>query len=279
MRRSLIRTGAAGAVLVLALGACGSTGREASKVSTLAMVAGAPQAAADAKTAHMSGSMRVAAAGERMEIPIEGDIDFANGAAQISMDMSTIGAASGMKRASGGGTLEMRMVDGVMYMNMGAMIGSRSGSVFGGRSWIKVDLKDVGAGSTGLAGQNPSDYLDTLRGAADVTELGTARINGVDTTHFRAQIDMAKSLGKMTPKLRALAAKGLAAFGKHFPVDVWISNDGLPRRFALHLDMKGVASVSAQIDYTDYGASVSIKAPPADETMDSDAFKSLQRSN
>jgi hypothetical protein len=258
MRRALI----AAVVLVVALGACGSgTNGKASgsRISTAALVTGAADAAAEARTAKVSGEMSVAVGSRQMTLPIEGAIDFEQQDVEMRVDMSKMGTP-GLE-----GSMEIRMVDGVMYMNMGSLLGSRAGSVLGGKDWVSIDLKDLGAGQSST--QNPADMLQSLRGAGDVREVGTDDIDGTATTKYHAEISLQKAIDKMPAKYRDLAEQGMKALGGSFPVDVWIDHDGLPRRFEISIDVSGTGSVKERIDFSDYGADVSIEAPPADQVQ------------
>jgi hypothetical protein len=261
MRRTIL----AGVLVVLTLAACGSgstggtaTGSGSSKVSTVALVAGAADAAADARTAKLSGSMTIAISGEQLDVPIDGAVDFEHQAASLRVDMSKLG------QGVMSGAMEMRIVDGSMYMNMGELLGARADALLGGKDWIGVDMSGLGAdGGT----QNPADMLQSLRGAGDVREVGHTTIDGTDTTHYRADIDVAKAMEKVPEKFRATAAAGMKVLGTSFPVDVWIDGDGLPRRFEIDIEIPGKGSVKESIDYTDFGADVSIDAPPADQVQ------------
>lgn len=272
MRRSLV----AGIVLALTLAACGSgsTGTTksegASKVSTVALVAGAPAAAAEAKSAHITGSMTMDVAGRKIEVPLSAETDFASGATQMSMDMSGI---PGMP--SGGGKFEIRMVDGVMYMGIDALLGGLRPPALAGKDWVEIDTGELGVTSDQLTNQNPADMLESLRGAGDVEELGTEEIDGVETTHFRAEIDTGKALEQLSGQQREQAASFLEQMGSSYPMDVWIDGDGLPRRFELRFTIEGSGSVSMRMDFTDYGAPVDVAAPPAGSTMSMQELQSL----
>jgi hypothetical protein len=266
MRRALV----AAVVLVVALAACGSgstgSGKSSgsSKVSTVALVAGAADAATEARTAKLSGSMTIAFGGRQIDVPIEGAVDFEHQAASLSVDMSSLGG--GVMS----GSMEMRIVDGSMYMNMGSLLGARAGAVLHGKDWVSVDLAAMGGeGST----QNPADMLQALRGAGDVRLVGHDEIDGTDTDHYRADIDVQKAMAEVPEKYRDIADQGLKVLGRSFPIDVWIDGDGLPRRFAIDLEVPGKGSVKESIDYSDYGADVSIEAPPADQVQSMDDFQ------
>lgn len=266
MRRLVV----AGLALALVAGACGSAGTKSTssgsepKVATARLVSAAADAAAAAKTAKISGSMDIAVSGENITAPITGAIDFEHQAAEMKVDLS--GMAGGVMS----GALEIRMVDGVMYMNMGGMLGDRASSILGGKDWIAVDTEAMGAQDSGT--QNPADMLQSLRGAGDVEYVGHGRIDGVEVDHYHAEIDLQKAIDKLPEKFRAKSEQGMKLLGNAFPVDVWIDADGLPRRFALDMDLGGKGSVKEQVDYTDYGAPVTIVAPPADQVQSMDDF-------
>lgn len=264
MRRLVV----AGLALALVAGACGSAGSSKAstepKVSTARLVSSAADAAAAAKTARISGEMDIAVAGRNITAPISGAIDFQNQAADLKVDLS--GMAGGLMS----GAMEIRMVDGSMYMNMGALLGPRASSLLHGRDWIGIDLKAMGAQAGGT--QNPADMLQSLRGAGDVELVGHSRIDGVEVDHYRADIDLQKAIAKLPEKYRAQAEQGMKMFGGSFPADVWIDHDGLPRRFAVDIDLGSKGSLKEQVDYTDYGAPVTVVAPPADQVQSMDDF-------
>jgi hypothetical protein len=203
-------------------------------------------------------------------MPIEGAIDFEHQAAEIRVDMSKLGDEVGLS-----GSMDIRMVDGSMFMNMGALLGARADSVLGGKDWVSVDLSQLGAQS---GTQNPADMLQSLRGAGDVREVGEQEIDGVSTTQYRAEIDLRKAIDKLPARYRHLAEKGMDLLGASFPVDVWIDHDGLPRRFEMSIDVGSKGSVKERIDYSDYGADVAIEAPPADQVQSMEDFQRVANS-
>ncbi len=187
MRRSLI----AGAVLALALGACGSTAHTASKasrVSTLALVAGSPDAAADAGSARMLGKLTLSVDSKTRTVPIDGVVDFRSGASRLTMDLGALGLP-------GGGEIEARMVDGVMYMKMGDLFGGADvPSQLRDKQWVSMDLSELGADATG-AGDSPGEHARVpprrreRRSASDARRCGASR----PRTSTRA-VDVAEAL-------------------------------------------------------------------------------------
>ena len=259
MRRSIVRAGVVAVVAVIALGACGSTSNKASKVSTVQLVAGAADTAAAQKSARISGHETMTIEGEAKTLPIEGAIDFTYGSAEMTIDAGALGL-------KGLGSIKAVVVDHAMYMNFATLLsGSDVPESLRGKKWLKLDLNELGANAGGSS-SSAAGLLESLRGAGDVKLIGSERIDGVDTDHFHATIDVAKALEKVKPgPLRDMAQKGMAEMGASYPVDVWIDHDGLPRRYALKISTKQFA-VSETVDYTDFGTTIHVEKPPADET-------------
>jgi len=208
--------------------------------------------------------MTIVFGGKHIDVPIDGAIDFVTQAASMRVDMSDL-AGAGVS-----GAMELRIVDGTMYMNMGSLLGPRADSVLHGKDWVSVDIAGMSGQDTT---QNPADMLQSLRGAGDVRLVGSEDIGGTATDHYRAEIDVQKAMDKVPEQYRDAAAQGMQMFGKTFPIDVWIDHDGLPRRFAIDIGIPGKGSVKESIDYSDYGADVSIQAPPADQVQSMDDFQ------
>ena len=266
MRRTVVLS----VMVVAAMSACGSgTELATSTVSTLDLVAAAPAAAAAQRTAHINGVMTVSTPDGDVTVAIAGGTDFEAGAMDLTLDMSDMPGIGSV------GKIEMRLVDGTMYMNMGALSGGK-GLVpgLGSRPWVAMDLKQFGVSQSQLTSQNPADMLQGLRGSNKVTDLGTATIDGATTHHYRANVDLAKAMAKLSSKVRDRAKASLKDFGATFPMDVWIGEDGLPRRMRVRLDAAGVG-VDERIDFTKYGEPVDVQAPPSDQTTNMDDLKSL----
>jgi hypothetical protein len=162
----------------------------------------------------------------------------------------------------------------VIYMRFPAFISSQ---LPGGKQWMKLDLTKLGKSAGVNLSQlmsgtqlEPGDMLSMLKGeGATVQALGPATTDGVATTHYRVKIDMAKALqskGVTSPLL-----KGIAAKLKTIPEDVWIGKDGLVRRLALNFSIPqgpAPARMGMTMDFSDYGAHLSITAPPSSQVFD-----------
>jgi len=161
--------------------------------------------------------------------------------------------------------------DYVMYLRLG-LLASR---LPGGKQWVKLDLSKLGK-SAGLdlgrlmsgSQLQPSDLLSMLKAeGAKVERLGPATIDGAATTQYRVKIDMAKALqskGLTSPLLSGIAGKM-----KTVSESVWVGKDGLVRRIRLAygLGQPGL-HLAMRMDLYDYGAHVTIAAPPSSAVFD-----------
>jgi hypothetical protein len=252
------------AALALTLSACGSgTGTGTSQVGATKLIAASADKAAAAKTARMSGGVTIEARGQTKTLPLDGALDFETGAFQFTYDMGDLGFP-GMTDAK----IEARMVDGVMYMNLGEL---GSTAMTHGKSWLKMDFAALGLGKSsagGLGNANPGGTLDALRGAGDVETVGTETVRGVETTHYRAMIDPKRAIDQAPERLRDQVRKGLETFDGTIPVDVWIDGDGQARKISMEMSNTKAGKIGMTMEYYDFGVAVNVNAPPADDVFD-----------
>ena len=147
------------------------------------------------------------------------------------------------------GGVEMRMVDGVIYMAMPPMTPKGK--------FLKIDPND---NSNPMAGQfsGLGDQMDPLRsfdafdtGLKKVDYLGVESVDGEDMGHYVLTVDTAagmKALGQQVPQ-------GLP---KTMTYDVWLDQDDLLRRMQMQL-----AGISMDMRMSDWGKKVTVTAPPA----------------
>jgi hypothetical protein len=157
---------------------------------------------------------------------------------------------------------------------------------FGGKPWLKIDPKAIGASGGqnpfgSLDSSNPSQILNTLQGAGNVTKVGDEDVRGVKTTHYRAQVDIAKAANAqgLTPEQKQQLQTALGG-QTTVPEDVWLDEQGLVRRVAVDVSATppstGTSSnaptsvkTKFQMEFYDYGqAGAAVTAPPADQTTD-----------
>jgi hypothetical protein len=104
---------------------------------------------------------------------------------------------------------------------------------------------------------------------ATIRKVGSATVDGTAATHYRVTVDVEKALeskGLTSPLLGSLASQT-----PKLPVNVWVGKDGLVRRVQISY---GYAVAGRQMrirmamDVSDYGAHVSIAAPPSGKVFD-----------
>jgi len=182
------------------------------------------------------------------QISMRGDVrlteDVEGAEAQVTMD---VGATA----------MELRVVDGVVYVQLGALSGGK---------YVRIDLKDPKgplAGHFGsMVGQiDPSAQLKQLREAlVEFENQGPGgEIDGVETTKLRLVLDTSTLLEGQDvagPRMSAKAPKELE-------YTLYVGADDLLRQ--LTTDVGGSTST---ITWTKWGEPVDVSAPPESETTD-----------
>jgi len=157
--------------------------------------------------------------------------------------------------AMGAGVIEIRMVDRVMYMAM-PMIDSSG-------KFLKIDLDDPNnplADSVGdMTSFDPQSTLQMFsQGLQKVVKVGVEDIDGDTTTHYRVTTDttaMQESLEGATPG---------ATLPDVLTYDVWLDDQYRMRRMTTEIGDQA----SVVMEASDWGAPVTITAPPASQVED-----------
>ncbi|MCU1485860.1 MAG: hypothetical protein JWN67_2606 [Actinomycetia bacterium] len=237
----------------LLLASCGSNGPSAQEV-----VSRAPQATVDASTARLAMVLAFAADGTRLEI--DGAVDFTHD--RYAMTMHLRGAVDATAEARQDGT--------TLYLHLptgGALLGMSPGD------WMKLDLEAIGAdaaadlgGALGLDSNDPRETLALLEGVSDdgVHRTGEEDVQGVHTTRYRADVDVAKALRRSSIGIDHAALQRFAGSieAKTLTVTAWIDDDGLVRRLSVPLP-----TLTITTEYRDFGGAVDV-APPTGHVVD-----------
>lgn len=190
---------------------------------------------------------------------------------------------------AGADPVEIRLVDQAMYINGGA----DSAKEMDGKSWIKFDMSGTGADDAmdpdqlgaGQADQNPATESTFLTGSKDVKEVGTETVAGVKTTHYKGTVSLAalKADGRGGDEgTRKQREKSLEQYEKMgvdaLTMDMWIDGEDHTKQFR----MRGAADkgpLDMTVTFLDYNKPVTIKAPPAKDTVDlAEMMKGLDES-
>ncbi len=213
----------------------------------------------------------------------KGVVDLRDHATSLSLAMN-LGDEPQVVQALGSSTLRMEMVtDGaVVYVKLPSALTSAMPT--GGKQWLKIDLTKL-AGIPGLSSlgsnpttSNPSDVLQALRSVSDsVVAEGGQRVDGVDTTHYRAELSLQHLVGAVPSADRAAVQQALSTIEQatgtdEIPVDVWIDAQHLVRRFEMSMDLSAptgpTMNETVKVDLGDYGPQRQPAIPAAREVQD-----------
>ena len=223
----------------------------------------------------------------------EGAFDVASERASFSVDMSSFaallgGLLTGLGAAAGADAPDFDEPDGwridairdgsTRYVRFPAL----AGKLPEGKAWIR---SEDGAAASDLEGLgqltevDPRELLEILREVSgDVETVGTETVRGAETTHYRATLDATSATASVPEAdredFRALADKLLSQSGlSEIPLDVWIDDDGLLRKFQLDVSatQPGASEPSRAaltFEIWDVGRPVAIEVPPASGVVD-----------
>ena len=238
-------------------------------------VLNAMRAVYETETLHQELEMSMSAAGEDLSFSGESDVDNVHKRIDMTMDMGLLG-----------GEMQILMDGGVIYMRS---------PVFEdvGTEWVSLDPSKMDPaaaaqfGGFGMGTTDPSAYIGLFAGVFDVKASGEQELDGVSTTHYVGTIDLAKVLegfsdvvGKdvdaATKEQLEMAVKQFSVLGidKKIPFEIWIDEDGLPRRQRITMDFGDLvpgteeASMEMTVDFSDFGEPVDIEIPRRSEVTD-----------
>jgi hypothetical protein len=133
-----------------------------------------------------------------------------------------------------------------------------------GRPWVAVDAGSNNAIAESLATNvSVSDVTTSLsvvsglvRSAADVREVGSDRVGGVDATRYTMKLNPQKGTGNSTLDglLKTLGSTSI-------PVDLWLDGSDRPVKFTLHIALGGTA-LPVTVAISRFDAPLTITAPP-----------------
>lgn len=224
---------------------------------------------------HQSLDMSMSAAGQSFSISAEADVDNENQKIGMTMDLGMLG-----------GKMQMVMDGGVLYMRSPVFENA-------GTEWVSMDPSKMDPaaaaqfGGFGAGTTDPSAFVGLFAGVFDVKASGEQELKGVPTTRYVGTIDLKKVLagfsdvvGKdadaATRKQLEVALEQFASLGidEKIPFEIWIDEEGLPRRQRITMDFGDLvpgaeeASMEMTVDFSDFGKAVDIKIPSASEVTD-----------
>jgi hypothetical protein len=271
------------AVAVLALVVTGGGGSDTTLVSSSALAQAARETEkVPGATVSTDTKITVSGLAQPVEMHLEGVEDMRRKSARVVGTYANFPTQVPGTRPDGTIPVEIVSLPPDMYMKS-PLLGS---AVPHGKSWLHVNLeragKQVGIATPGQFGQqDPTQTLRNLRATSDrVEKLGRERVRGVETTHYRATVQLQRldALARPSQKaaVRAETERMARILGSDsYPIEVWIDSRHLVRRMRLLMKMhvNGQAmTMDMTADMYDFGPKPKAKRPPADDTYDASSY-------
>ncbi len=263
---------------------------------SFAELADAATTSADAATGRFEFSLEMTFPGSEEPFGFSGTGAFDTTAdrASLSFDMSSFASMLGGLFAGMAGSdapdlddpdawrIETIQDGLVMYMRFPAV----ADQLPEGKSWVRMDLRSAGkvqgfdfSQLEQLTSNDPRKILEYLRAVSgEIETVGTEKLRGVETTHYRATVDLRRYDTLVPPakqeELKTMLGEIVEQSGiGDVPVDVWVDELGLVRKLtmAFSATQPGTtesATVSMAFELYDYGKDVEIDVPPASEIVD-----------
>ncbi|MCW2943606.1 MAG: hypothetical protein JWR24_323 [Actinoallomurus sp.] len=267
---------AAGAALAVSLTGCLGDGGK-SKASGQATPGGTRLSVADAlgKVSDESGtiksfratmSIKTSAAGQ--ETQMGGDVAYQL-KPQFGMTMNFSHMTVAGKATQG---FQEILLGDAIYMKMPALAKQS-----GGKPWLKFSLSGLSAKSgidvknllNQLQQANPAVNVKMLTASHDAHQVGTEKVGGVTTTHYRGTYSMQQALAKLDAEQRAQAQKSLGQAGLDTMVfDLWVDGGQLPRKMTIATPAQSKLQMETTMVYSGFNQPVSITPPPASQVTD-----------
>ena len=236
-------------VLPLALAACGgSKAKSVNSLPPLQAVKSAAQKTAAAGSAHLNLTAKVVTGGQNVDLQGTGAFDTTSHEGSLHATFTASALSGAIDEVLKGTDLYLK--SDIFSVGLPA-----------GKTWIRIDLakaaKSQGVNLQTLLAQDPSQALQALQSISGATKLGTATIDGVSTTHYRAQLDPSK-----------LPASLKSVHG----YEVWVGDDGYVHRVTAVANAgktsSGAVTASVTTDLSAFGTKVSVTVPPSGQTYD-----------
>ena len=237
-----------------------------------AAVADAVNSALAGHSADFTVSGSGGAAGQNFTLTGSGAIDFTQNAMQMSVTV-----ASGPQQI----TEQAIYLNKVIYLSLG----SELGQILPGKSWLSLDLSQLtqgtaaqSLGSGSSLGNDPAAALEALAQDGNMaTDLGPSTIDGVEVEGYAVHLDAATLNAEIAKdNLPAWMRDAVASVSNpNVGYKVYVDGSGQ----LVRLTTQTTATVSGlsvsegmSMDFSDYGATVDVSAPPAGDVESFQSF-------
>jgi len=194
----------------------------------------------NATTARMEMTTGVA----ETSLTAQGEVDYTTTPPEMAMTMTN--------PAMGNEAMDIRLVDGFFYINMGQLSQDK---------FFRVDISDKNSPMGDMS--QLSNSLDPVKsfeqfaaGLETVTFVGAETVRGDDADHYVLELD--------TTKIAALEEAGAQGLPETLEYDLWLDDEDRMRQ--VQLTMGEMGSVDMQI--FDWDEQVEIEAPPAGDVTE-----------
>ncbi|MBT8249086.1 MAG: hypothetical protein KJN81_02395 [Acidimicrobiia bacterium] len=231
----------------------------------------------------MSGSA-MAAEGfpDGIDMQVSASIDPATNSSIVVMDLGDIFGQLGSDQLEGLSDEDIAALsEPIEVITIGTSSWTRMGffsAMFGmdPNAYLEGEGDVLGVNELGASFTSPDDFTSMFEeSGAEVEDLGTETIRGVETTHLRAVIDGAKMAEQMEPAERA-EFEQVYPSDIEFPIEIWVGkDDGRLYRYLLDMDelllaqtqdadLSGIDRMTMMVEVWDYGSDLGIAPPSAD---------------
>lgn len=249
----------AGIGLLSVASACSGTTTQAVSVTPAALVSESAHTTLAEKTADVTLTGTISAAGQHIPMNGSGVADFTTHAVSATISASFQGMSMHLKEL---------MVDGQVYM--GGTVGPVSFSQLTGKDWVSLP---VSSSDPNLFGSDPLAQLQLLeQQGSTVTPIGTKTIDGHTATGYTivpSREAMAKGAQKIVSQMGldpSEASQIQSRIDQMQPptLTAWFDSSHLLREISVDLNMGGGLGLSGSVvmDFTHYGVPVNVTAPP-----------------
>jgi hypothetical protein len=250
MRRTSLLILPAAALALTA--ACGGSGGSTQTLSPAQAVKVASQTTSHAKSSKMAFTGHTTFGGQDISISGTGAFDYGTHDGTLSLQVPSALA----------GAIEERIVDGVVYVQLPTQPGT----------FYSVRAADLAGTSLGTS-TDPASGLQALQGvSSDVRKVGSEKVRGAETTHYKGTYDVQAALAKLTGPAKQMLTKALSATDlKSVPFDAYVDDAGRMRKFVqtFSTTVKGQQITSnTTLELFDFGTPVDVTAPPAAQVKD-----------
>ena len=163
-----------------------------------------------------------------------------------------------LPKGAGGGTIEERLIGNALYLSLPQQKGA----------FYKVGLDQV-AGTSLSSTTDPAAPLEVLKALKGAKKQGTEQVRGVTATKYTGTINVKDALAQSGGASKQLLQNSFGKLGvTSFPVTVYLDDQGRVVKYSQVLDLPNGLKSTTSLEVYDFGAPVSVTAPPAAAVRD-----------